>query len=67
MKELLNTHSDKASLYLNAGDNFQGTLWYNLLRWNVTSTFLNMLKADAIVSMQIFEFKNEILADPRKS
>lgn len=37
-------------IYLNAGDNFQGTLWYSFGRWNVTSQFLNMLKADAIVS-----------------
>jgi 5'-nucleotidase len=36
------------SIYLNAGDNFQGTFWYNLLRHNVTSYFLNLLPADAI-------------------
>ncbi|XP_031636271.1 apyrase-like isoform X2 [Contarinia nasturtii] len=35
-------------IYLNAGDNFQGTLWYALGRWNVTAQFLNMLPADAI-------------------
>ncbi|XP_053687437.1 apyrase-like [Sabethes cyaneus] len=35
-------------LYLNAGDSFQGTLWYNLYRWNVTVEFLNMLPADAM-------------------
>ncbi|XP_053686920.1 apyrase-like [Sabethes cyaneus] len=35
-------------LYLNAGDNFQGTLWYNLYGWNVTVEFLNMLPADAM-------------------
>ncbi|CAO1421080.1 unnamed protein product [Diamesa hyperborea] len=34
-------------LFLNIGDNFQGTLWYDLLGWNVTSTFLNILPADA--------------------
>lgn len=39
-------------VYLNAGDNFQGTLWYNVFRWNVTSTFLNMLPADAMVSSE---------------
>lgn len=36
------------SIYLNAGDNFQGTFWYNLLRHKVTSHFLNLLPADAI-------------------
>lgn len=34
-------------IYLNAADNFQGTLWYNIGRWNVTNEFLNMLPADA--------------------
>jgi 5'-nucleotidase len=32
---------------LNIGDNFQGTLWYHLLGWNVTQHFLNILEADA--------------------
>lgn len=32
---------------MNIGDNFQGTLWYELLGWNVTKYFLNMLEADA--------------------
>ncbi|XP_053689491.1 apyrase-like [Sabethes cyaneus] len=31
-------------IYLNAGDNYQGTLWYNLLRWNVTAEFIKKLK-----------------------
>lgn len=38
----------KNAIFLNAGDNFQGTFWYNLLRYNVTSHFLNLLPADAI-------------------
>ncbi|KAI4455195.1 nucleotidase-related [Holotrichia oblita] len=33
---------------LNAGDNFQGTLWYNMFKWNVTQFFLNMLPTDAM-------------------
>lgn len=37
-------------IYLNAGDNFQGTFWYTVGRWNVTAQFLNVLPADAIVS-----------------
>ncbi|CAK1594067.1 unnamed protein product [Parnassius mnemosyne] len=35
------------SLLLNGGDSFQGTIWYNLLRWNVTQDFMNMLPHDA--------------------
>ena len=43
VKELLATRENP--IYLNAGDNFQGTLWYNIGRWNVTNQFLNMLPA----------------------
>lgn len=38
---------EKNPIFLNIGDNFQGTLWYELLGWNVTSHFLNILPADA--------------------
>lgn len=37
----------KNPIFLNIGDNFQGTLWYELLGYNVTSHFLNILPADA--------------------
>lgn len=36
------------SIFLNAGDNFQGTIWYNVHRWNVTAVFMNMLPQDAL-------------------
>ncbi|XP_068623426.1 apyrase-like [Battus philenor] len=35
------------SLLLNAGDSFQGTYWYTLLKWNVTQKFMNLLPHDA--------------------
>lgn len=38
---------NKNPVFLNIGDNFQGTLWYELLGWNVTAHFLNILPADA--------------------
>ncbi|CAO1441184.1 unnamed protein product [Diamesa serratosioi] len=49
VKKLLKERKDENlnPLFLNIGDNFQGTLWYDLLGWNVTSTFLNILPADA--------------------
>ncbi|KAK9891687.1 hypothetical protein WA026_015655 [Henosepilachna vigintioctopunctata] len=34
-------------LLLNAGDNFQGTVWYNIFKWNVTQHFLNKIPFDA--------------------
>ncbi|CAH2093909.1 unnamed protein product [Euphydryas editha] len=37
------------SLLLNGGDTFQGTIWYNLLKWNVSQHFMNMLPHDAHV------------------
>jgi 5'-nucleotidase len=45
VKQLNNTNLNP--IYLNAGDNFQGTIWYNTGRWNVTNQFLNILPADA--------------------
>ena len=36
-------------IFLNAGDHYQGTLWYNVHRWNVTATFMNMLPHDVMV------------------
>ncbi|XP_018318623.1 apyrase-like [Agrilus planipennis] len=35
------------SIFLNAGDNYQGTLWYNIFKWNVTQEFLNRIPTDA--------------------
>lgn len=49
IKNLLKSRKNTNVIYLNAGDSFQGTLWYNVGRWNVTSQFLNMLNADAMV------------------
>ncbi|XP_041971450.1 apyrase-like [Aricia agestis] len=34
-------------ILLNAGDSFQGTYWYSLLKWNVTQEFMNLLPHDA--------------------
>lgn len=39
------------SLLLNGGDSFQGTIWYNILKWNVTQYFMNLLPHDAHVSV----------------
>ncbi|ETN67025.1 5' nucleotidase [Anopheles darlingi] len=47
------------AIYLNAGDNFQGTLWYNIHRWNATTEFLNMLPADAM-TIGNHEFDNGV-------
>lgn len=42
-------------IYLNAGDNFQGTLWFNILGGNFTAMVLNQQPPDVIVS--IFEIQ----------
>ncbi|GLH09590.1 Apyrase, partial [Gryllus bimaculatus] len=36
-------------LLLNAGDNFQGTVWFTVYGWNITAQFLNRLPWDAVV------------------
>ncbi|XP_076182578.1 apyrase isoform X2 [Ptiloglossa arizonensis] len=46
-------------IFLNAGDHFQGTLWYNVHRWNVTATFMNMLPHD-VMTIGNHEFDNGI-------
>ncbi|EDW82081.2 uncharacterized protein Dwil_GK25615, isoform B [Drosophila willistoni] len=48
VKRLLNEQKDYNPIFINAGDSFQGTLWYNIGRWNVTQEFLNLLPADAM-------------------
>uniref|UniRef100_A0A8W7PNK4 Calcineurin-like phosphoesterase domain-containing protein n=1 Tax=Anopheles coluzzii TaxID=1518534 RepID=A0A8W7PNK4_ANOCL len=48
VKSLQQEYADRNPIYLNAGDSFQGTIWYTLLRWNVTAYFLNLLPADAM-------------------
>lgn len=45
------TYNPQIQTWTTSRDNFQGTLWYNLFRWNVTSHFLNMLRADAMVNL----------------
>ncbi|XP_072760214.1 apyrase [Anoplolepis gracilipes] len=47
------------AIFLNAGDHFQGTLWYNVHRWNVTALFMNMLPHDAM-TIGNHEFDNKI-------
>lgn len=39
------------ALFLNAGDNFQGSTLYKVHKWNITQYFMNMLPADAYVSI----------------
>ncbi|CAH2054220.1 unnamed protein product, partial [Iphiclides podalirius] len=57
VREALEREPD--SLLLNGGDSFQGTIWYNLLRWNVTQDFMNMIPHDAHV-LGNHEFDNGI-------
>ncbi|XP_060524614.1 apyrase-like [Cylas formicarius] len=47
IRELLQENPN--SVLLNGGDNFQGTLYYTLGKWNITQEFLNLLPWDAIV------------------
>lgn len=51
VKELKKTRPNV--IYLNAADNFQGTLWYIMFRWNVTQYFLNLLPADVMVPKKV--------------
>ncbi|XP_033187144.1 apyrase [Bombus vosnesenskii] len=46
-------------IFLNAGDHYQGTLWYNVHRWNATATFMNMLPHD-VMTIGNHEFDDDI-------
>lgn len=58
VKQLRKTRTNP--IYLNAGDNFAGTIWYIFGKWNVTAHFLNLLEADVMVSYNKHIFPNEI-------
>ncbi|XP_008201310.3 apyrase [Tribolium castaneum] len=47
------------SILLNAGDNFEGTLWYDVHKWNVTQYFFNKLPTDAF-TLGNHEFEDKI-------
>ena len=49
VKKLQDLHKFENPVFINAGDNFQGSLWYNLLRWNVTRYFFDLLPPDVMV------------------
>ena len=40
------------SIFLNAGDNFQGTPYYTLFKWKIVAPFVEALSFDAMVSKQ---------------
>ncbi|XP_034952446.1 protein 5NUC-like [Chelonus insularis] len=41
-------NSSVPTLFLNAGDTYQGTAWFTVYKWEIVSKFLNLLKPDAI-------------------
>lgn len=49
IKTLKEVRKNTNPIYLNAGDNFQGTLFYTLGRWNITQHFMNLMRPDAMV------------------
>lgn len=60
IKHLKETLKDTNPIFLNAGDNFQGTLWYSIGRWKLTTQFMNMLDADAVVSRNYLLISSKI-------
>lgn len=46
-KGILSTSNN--TIFLNGGDNYQGTLWYTLFKYNVSAEFLSQLPFDAFV------------------
>lgn len=50
VKKMKNT---KNVIYLNAGDYFEGSLYFILWSWNITQHFLNLLPPDVMVSYRL--------------
>lgn len=45
----------KRVLYLNAGDTYEGSMWFTLFKDEVASDFMNLLKPDAMVSRNFYD------------
>lgn len=41
-------NSGTKTIFLNAGDTYQGSIWFNVFKWEIVSKFLNILAPDAI-------------------
>ena len=52
-------NSPMPCLFLNAGDTYQGSMWYNVYKWKVVAKFLNLLAPDA-VSLGNHEFDDGV-------
>lgn len=49
-KKINDAIADKPeTIILNAGDDFAGTIWYTVGKWNITQQFMNKIKFDASV------------------
>lgn len=51
----------KNVLFLNAGDNFQGTPYYTLFKWNIMREFIDNMGFDAMViliKIQLIDFQS---------
>lgn len=43
--------SETQTIFLNAGDTYQGTAWYNVYKWRAVAVFMTLLEPDVIVSI----------------
>ena len=48
VKKIRSELGDDSVLYLNGGDHFQGTIWYNLFKWRAVSEFVVNMDYDAL-------------------
>uniref|UniRef100_A0A336LY46 apyrase n=2 Tax=Culicoides sonorensis TaxID=179676 RepID=A0A336LY46_CULSO len=42
IRSLKKKYKNHNPIYINAGDNFQGTVWYGFLRWDVSQAMMNL-------------------------
>nr|QII57733.1 allergen Cul o 15 [Culicoides obsoletus] len=59
VRALKDKYRDFNPIHINAGDNFQGSVWYGFLRWNVTQAMLN-LEPPSMMTLGNHEFDHGI-------
>lgn len=47
-------------IFLNAGDSYQGTIWYTVYKWRIVSAFIDLLGLDTmVIFIQLYKILSE--------
>lgn len=51
--KLTGSNNNRFSIFLNAGDTFQGTPYYSFFKWKVAADIMNLMEFDAVVRKRL--------------